>query len=172
MTMPSACSIDVRIAASDGVLPGGIDGSGPGVWVQQVRIWSLAGQPDERSNAPGDHTHSGGMIRARACCTFRLTPLPAPSLPCPLQGDVVAISPYESHLDSRLYGDAAGTYNPGRCGLSAASLALAILVPLFCWPMPAGLVVEACAVLMSSTWQQQRRLACLPPRGHAMHHCA
>lgn len=35
-------------------------------------------------------------------------------LPYPSQGDVVAISPYESHLDSRLYFDAPTTYNPGR----------------------------------------------------------
>lgn len=38
-------SIDVRIAASDGVLPGGTDGSGPGIWVQQARAcgscWGL-----------------------------------------------------------------------------------------------------------------------------------
>ncbi|PRW32663.1 24-hydroxycholesterol 7-alpha-hydroxylase [Chlorella sorokiniana] len=60
-------SIDVRIAASDGVLPGGTDGSGAGIWVQQ--------------------------------------------------GDVVAISPYESHLDSRLYQDAPAAYNPGRDGM-------------------------------------------------------
>lgn len=63
-------SIDVRIAAADGVLPGGTDGSGPGIWVQQ--------------------------------------------------GDVVAISPYESHLDARLYCPTPSpldAFDPGRPGM-------------------------------------------------------
>ena len=34
----------------------------------------------------------------------------------PVQGDVVAISPYASHLDPRFYQQAPGAYNPNRQG--------------------------------------------------------
>ena len=39
-------------------------------------------------------------------------------IPCrTLQGDVVAISPYQSHLDPRLYPEAPASYNPAREGM-------------------------------------------------------
>ncbi len=36
------------------------------------------------------------------------------------QGDVLAVSPYESHLDERLFGAGAAAYDPGRLPLRLA----------------------------------------------------
>lgn len=41
-----------------------------------------------------------------------------------MQGDVVAISPYESHLDPRLYGPNAAAFNPHRRATHTGSGAL------------------------------------------------
>ena len=69
-------SIDVRIAAADGVLPGGADGSGPGTWVQQVR-WLVG-----RCGTCMVHTCSQAYpprrlhwrMGARAACARRAAP--------------------------------------------------------------------------------------------------
>ena len=89
-----ACSIDVRIAAADGVLPcgDGTEDDSPGVWVHKVGV-GLLPHPLEATDG------------AR--------------LP-PLQGNVVAISPYQSHLDPRLYPEAPARYNPAREGIQLA----------------------------------------------------
>lgn len=38
-----------------------------------------------------------------------------------MQGQLLAVSPYESHLEERLFGTDAAEFNPGRPGLSVIS---------------------------------------------------
>lgn len=46
-----------------------------------------------------------------------LLPFPCPPPPALPQGDVVAISPYSSHLDHRLYCQQPAAFDPGREGM-------------------------------------------------------
>lgn len=62
--LPCPCSIDVRIAAADGALPGGVDGSGPGIWVQKAR-WCRG-----RSSAYLQHACFRAIRPCRAICVL------------------------------------------------------------------------------------------------------
>jgi hypothetical protein len=125
-------SIDVRIAAADVALPGGDGGGGDGpaaVWVRKVGPAfgalllcrrrhaalisgdSLVLQPVP-SWEPFQRRHP--LLYGRRvwhCCR------PCQAVLHSLQGDVVAISPYQSHLDPRLYQPSPEAYNPSRQAL-------------------------------------------------------
>lgn len=111
-----ACSIDVRIAAADGVLPcgDGTEDDSPGVWVHKVGVGLLPHPLEATEGAAGVCVVFSTMQQPLTAVAF-----PGARLP-PLQGDVVAISPYQSHLDPRLYPEAPARYNPAREGIQLA----------------------------------------------------
>jgi len=103
--------VDLRMAAGNAVLP---TADGRGLAVRKACCAATVIVP-----FTSECTTSIGQIVLYSAHRATLLDTGGKKLFCHMQGQLLAVSPYESHLDERLYGPRAHAYDPQRAELDA-----------------------------------------------------